>query len=81
MRIFKKKPLIWSLILFALSAVIGIIPLVFSLIHYHLQLSADSKNQLKADKLEKSVVLLLVIGYILFIAIFISILIYLALYR
>lgn len=77
MKSFTKNSIVSSLILFALSTVIGIIPLAVTLTHYHLQLSNSNEKQQRAKRLEKYVKVLLIIGYILLIAQFVIAFIYL----
>ena len=77
MKSFTKNSIVSSLILFALSTVIGIIPLAVTLTHYHLQLSNSNEKQQRAKRLEKYVKVSLILGYLLLIAGFVVVSIYL----
>lgn len=52
MKSFTKNSIVSSLILFALSTVIGITPLAITLTHYHLQLSNSNEKQQRAKRLD-----------------------------
>ena len=71
--LYSKKLFIWSLILFAISFIIGFIPLVCSTIAYHLEYSNQDTLNLKARKLYPVTLILLVLGYcVLLISLFIA---------
>ena len=62
---YSKWALYYSLILFAISAIIGILPLAAAIYVYYLETSKKGNSVMKAAKLKWMVILLIVIANII----------------
>ncbi len=60
---FSKKTLIFSIVLFAISFIIGIIPMICSLIAFHLEQSSKEQKRTLSVRMRPLVVTILIIGY------------------
>ena len=64
-------PLAWSLFLFTISGLIGLVPLVFAVILWHLSLSAG--KEAIAEKIRPWVMGLVIVGYVILLALIVYI--------
>ena len=63
-KLYTKKALVFSIILFAISFVIGTIPLIATLIAYHSEISSNEKAKIRSRRIKPFVITLLILGYL-----------------